>query len=663
MCSFARRSLALSVPYELDRPAGKGASYVRFSLGPMSGADRVGGEDSVHHDRDRPLARVDAFRGDMLELIREALATLDPEAFHRHVLERAVDVVPGAQAGAMMLRDEAADAYRFVATVGYDLGGLRDVSIPPSLAGFEHPEGDPTPRIVRWPRPAPPELGAEAAAALAEYGREGEIASVLIVPILRGDRVRAFLTLDSFDDDDAFDAEAVEMGRIFAGHVEVLLQRFDLEADLHRLAFHDPLTGLPNRTLFLSRLERRLVDAGRGPWAILYLDLDNLKPINDSFGHLAGDEALRIVGQRLTGLNGEGHEVSRLGGDEFTVVVDGSEDEARLLAQRLLASVQRPMTAEGHTVYLGASIGISLYPEHGASATDLMRRADVAMYQAKTRLGRNAVAMFEPTMEAAPLERLLLEEALRRALAENQFVLHFQPRVSATTGRIRSLEALVRWRHPERGLVPPGVFIPLAERTRLIHPLGRYILDAAAREARRWRELGFGGLRIAVNLAAKQLERDGFPAEIDEVLGEVGLPAQAVEFEVTESVAMTDVTTNAARLAALKDLGATVAMDDFGMGHSSLAYLRDLPVDVIKIDRTFLSGLENDDPNRAIVGAITLLGQSLGRTVVAEGVETRAQWDAVREIGVDEVQGFLLARPMPREGIDRLLERGDVLLP
>jgi len=393
------------------------------------------------------------------------------------------------------------------------------------------------------------------------------------------------------------------------------------------------------------------------------MDLDNLKPINDSFGHHAGDEALQIVARRLSELSAEGHEVSRLGGDEFAVVVDGAEDEAHRVGRRLLASVQRPMATEGHTVYLGASIGIGLYPHHGTSATDLMRRADVAMYQAKTRLGRNAVVTFEPTMEAAPLERLLLEEALRTALDERQFVLHFQPRVSVATGRIRSLEALVRWRHPERGLVPPGVFIPLAERTRLIHPLGRYILEAAAREARRWRERGFGDLRIAVNLAAKQLEQDGFLDEIDEVLGEVGLPVQAVEFEVTESVAMTDVTTNAARLAALKDMGATVALDDFGMGHSSLAYLRDLPVDVIKIDRTFLSGLEPDDPNRAIVGAITLLGQSLGRTVVAEGIETRAQWDAVRAIGVDEAQGFLLARPMPRERIDRLLERGDVLVP
>ena len=629
----------------------------------MSGEGRTDGPYAPHYGRDRRRVRMDAFRRDMLELIREALATLDPDAFHRHLLERAVDVVPGAQSGAMVLWDEDSDAYRFVATVGYDLDGLRDVRLPAALAGFQHPEGEPTPRIVRWPEPAPLELGPEAVAALTEYGREGEIASVLIVPILRGDWIRVFLTLENFDDDDAFDDEAVQMGRLFAGHVEVLLQRFDLEADLQRLAFHDRLTGLPNRTLFLSRLERRLAEAGRGPWAILYMDLDNLKPINDSFGHHAGDEALQIVARRLSELSAEGHEVSRLGGDEFAVVVDGAEDEAHRVGRRLLASVQRPMATEGHTVYLGASIGIGLYPHHGTSATDLMRRADVAMYQAKTRLGRNAVVTFEPTMEAAPLERLLLEEALRTALDERQFVLHFQPRVSVATGRIRSLEALVRWRHPERGLVPPGVFIPLAERTRLIHPLGRHILETAAREARRWRERGFGDLRIAVNLAAKQLEQDGFLAEVDEVLGQVGLPVHAVEFEVTESVAMTDVTTNAARLAALKDLGATVALDDFGMGHSSLAYLRDLPVDVIKIDRTFLSGLEPDDPNRAIVGAITLLGQSLGRTVVAEGIETRAQWDAVRAIGVDEAQGFLRARPMPRERIDRLLERGDVLLP
>ncbi|MDZ7706619.1 MAG: EAL domain-containing protein [Trueperaceae bacterium] len=617
----------------------------------------------MRNDRDRRLARMDAFRGDLLDLIREALATVDPEAFHRHLLERAVSGVTGAQAGALMLRDDATDAYRFVATVGYDLARPARRPHPTPLRGLRTSRGGPhaTHRPV-----------AQASSARAggrgcgrpdrvRARRRDRVGADRADP--SGDRIRAFLTLDSFDDDDAFDAEAVEMGRIFAGHVEALLQRFDLEADLQRLAFHDPLTGLPNRTLFLARLERRLADPAQGPWAILYLDLDNLKPINDSFGHQAGDEAIRMVAQRISELGREGHEVSRLGGDEFAVVVDGSQEEAHQVAQRLLASVQRPMAAEGHTVYLGASIGIGLYPEHGASATDLMRRADVAMYQAKTRLGRNAVVVFEPTMEAAPLERLLLEEALRRALAEDQFVLHFQPRVSASTGRIRSLEALVRWQHPERGLVSPGVFIPLAERTRLIHPLGRYILDAAAREARRWRELGFGDLRIAVNLAAKQLERDSFQAEIEEVLGQVGLPAQAVEFEVTESVAMMDVTTNAARLSSLKDLGATVALDDFGMGHSSLAYLRDLPVDVIKIDRTFLSGLENDDPNRAIVGAITLLGKSLGRTVVAEGVETREQWDAVREIGVDEAQGFLLARPMPREAIDRLLEHGDVLLP
>ncbi|MFN2323621.1 MAG: diguanylate cyclase domain-containing protein, partial [Trueperaceae bacterium] len=323
---------------------------------------------------------MDAFRRDMLELIREALATLDPDAFHRHLLERAVDVVPGAQSGAMVLWDEDSDAYRFVATVGYDLDGLRDVRLPAALAGFQHPEGEPTPRIVRWPEPAPLELGPEAVAALTEYGREGEIASVLIVPILRGDWIRVFLTLENFDDDDAFDDEAVQMGRLFAGHVEVLLQRFDLEADLQRLAFHDRLTGLPNRTLFLSRLERRLAEAGRGPWAILYMDLDNLKPINDSFGHHAGDEALQIVARRLSELSAEGHEVSRLGGDEFAVVVDGAEDEAHRVGRRLLASVQRPMATEGHTVYLGASIGIGLYPHHGTSATDLMRRADVAMY-------------------------------------------------------------------------------------------------------------------------------------------------------------------------------------------------------------------------------------------------------------------------------------------
>jgi len=391
---------------------------------------------------------------------------------------------------------------------------------------------------------------------------------------------------------------------------------------------------------------------------VLYLDLDNLKPVNDSFGHAAGDEVVRVVAERLVAALPPAAVVARLGGDEFAVALDGGEDEAVRRARVLLAEAQRPVQVAGHAVVPSASVGVALFPDHGTSEAELLRRADVAMFHARSRPGTDAVATFVPAMEAAPMEKLLLEEALRTALERREFELHYQPRVAAASGRIVGVEALVRWRHPERGLVPPGLFVPLAESTSLIHPLGRWILEEAVAEARRWREAGYPPVRLAVNLSPRQLERGDLVDEIAEVLDASGLPAGSLEVEVLESVAMSDVRSNAARLAALGRLGVRVALDDFGIGHSSLAYLRELPAHSLKIDRTFLTGLAAHDPNRAIMGAIVLVGRALGLTVVAEGVETREQWDAVRDIGVDEVQGYYLARPRPAEGVRELLAKG-----
>lgn len=637
-------------------PDGEASGYVGSVVDVHDARER----DADRHDREERLTRMDAFRRSLLDLVGEALTAHD-DTFHRHLVERAVAVIPGVQAGALLLRGDG-DAYRFAATAGYDLKGLRHVRFPARVAGFDHPADDPEPRIVVRPRGTPPELGRDAAAALLRHGREDQIASVLVLPIVVEDRIAAFLTLDNFEREDVFGDEAVEMGRIFAGQAAGLLRRFELEGQLHRLAFRDPLTDLPNRAHFKTLLNGFLADAREPSLAVLFIDLDNLKPINDSFGHAAGDGALREVAARLRSWEEDGHAVARLGGDEFTLAARVAATEAEQIGRALLSAIGRPIEVEGHQVHLSASIGIALHPEHGTDPEDLLRRADVAMYHAKTQGGKSAVATFSPAMEAVPLERLLLDSALRAALDRDEFVLHFQPRVSRRSGRIRSVEALVRWLHPDRGLVPPGLFVPLAESTSLIHPLGRYVLETAARQAKRWRDAGHADLRVSVNLSARQLERDDFVAEVVEVLGEVGLPAAALEFEVLERAAMIDVAATAERLAELRALGARIALDDFGMGYSSLAYLRELPVDTIKIDRNFLTGLGRNDPNRAIVGAINLLGQALGHVVVAEGVETLDQWDALGEIGVDEVQGYLLARPASADVVGGLL-RGGVLLP
>jgi diguanylate cyclase (GGDEF)-like protein len=602
-------------------------------------------------------ARLHEFRRSLLDLVREALTTLDPERFYQRLLARAVDVIPGAQAGAMILRD-GDEPYRFVAAEGYDLEALRPVRFPAWLAGFEHPDGDPDPRVVVRPRPTPPELGERTVRALTEHGREGALASVLVVPLLVDGRTRAYLTLDSLDREDAFDQASVEMARVFTGVAAGLLQRFELEAELHQLAFFDPLTGLPNRASFERRLADRERRASDDAWSVLVVDLDNLKPVNESFGHAAGDEVVREIARRIEAALPDTAEAARVGGNEFAVRVDGPEADALAAGRAVLAAIEPSIRVSGHHVVVSAGVGVALRPEHGTRGTELLRRADIAMMHAKARKEEEPLATFEPAMEAAPRERLVLEEELRSALEHGQFELHYQPRVASDDRRIVGVEALVRWRHPQRGLVPPALFVPLAEETPLIHPLGRWILEEAVSQAARWRAAGHASVRMAVNLSPRQLERADLVDQVAEVLRRYDLPPDALELEVLESVAMTDVRSNAERLATLRRLGVGIALDDFGMGHSSLAYLRELPLDTIKIDRAFLVDLSRDGPNRAIVAATVLIGRTLGRTVVAEGVETEAQFSAVRDLGVDQAQGYGLARPHPADVVDGLLAAG-----
>jgi diguanylate cyclase (GGDEF)-like protein len=423
-------------------------------------------------------------------------------------------------------------------------------------------------------------------------------------------------------------------------------------------ATHDALTGLPNRTLVIDRLTHALARARRNPCglAVLFVDLDRFKVVNDSLGHSVGDEVLVQVAERLKGAVRPGDTVSRLAGDEFVVVCEDVLDEADLvrLGERMAHAIARPLSLYGRETIITASIGIALAsPE--TTAEDLLRDADVAMYRAKER-GRSRIELFDQAMRIRMLDRLETEHALRLAVQQGRLALHYQPTVCLTTGRVLSFEALVRWRHGERGLVSPNDFIGLAEDTGLIVPLGRWALETACHELASWRAMRpeLEPLQVSVNLSAGQFADPHLVAMVSAALEASGLPPDHLWLEITESVLMEEAAATIDTLRALRALGVRLSIDDFGTGYSSLSYLKRFPVDVLKIDRSFVDGLGVDPEDQEIVTAIVSLARALGLGVVAEGVETAEQLDEVRRLGCNSVQGYYLGKPEPA---DKVLER------
>jgi diguanylate cyclase (GGDEF)-like protein len=428
---------------------------------------------------------------------------------------------------------------------------------------------------------------------------------------------------------------------------------------LARQAFRDPLTSLPNRALFMDRLSHALTRTERRgeQLAVLFLDLDRFKVVNDSLGHGVGDQLLIGVSQRLAACLRPEDTIARLGGDEFAILLEDVKDDKgpTSVADRLTGELQQPFVVEGREVVITVSIGIAMSTARRMTPEDILRDADLAMYHAKGK-GKARYEVFDKSMNAPAKERMDLELDLRNAVARGEFILHYQPVVELPTGRITEVEALVRWKHPQRGLLFPADFVGLSEETGLIVPLGRWVLHEACRQTRQWQLAAPATkLAISVNLSARQLQQPGLVDEIGAVLRETRLDPGALRLEITETVVMHDAPITLAKLEALKALGVQLAIDDFGTGYSSLGYLKRFPVDTLKIDRSFVKGIGRDVEDSAIVRAVITVAKSLGLSVTAEGIETADQLDQLRTLGCDHGQGYFFAKPMTSDRVPAFL--------
>jgi diguanylate cyclase (GGDEF)-like protein/PAS domain S-box-containing protein len=519
-------------------------------------------------------------------------------------------------------------------------------------------QSDSVERIFGWPAQtllgsrlidiAGPQAGPVIAAALEEAGAEPYAVITVEVPLAHRDgRVRvAEMTITNLLGDPSVGGFVLNTRDVHDAH--------ELQNQLVHEAYHDALTQLASRALFAEHLDEAMRVRPGPEVAVLFLDLDGFKEVNDSLGHAAGDHLLVQVAGRIRESARDGDTVARFGGDEFAVLVRSvvARADTEAVARRIVAAIGRPFIVMGRELHVSASIGIAVASE-AADLQQLLRNADLAMYQAKTA-GGGGWAGYHPRMHDLLVDRLALEADLRLALDRDEMVLHYQPTVDLRTGEVVGFEALVRWQHPVRGLVSPLDFIPAAEATGMIVQLGRWVLTQACRQAVAWAR----PVRMAVNVSVRQFDRDDLAETVAAVLAETGLPARRLCLEMTESVLMTDTEENLAQLRRIKALGVTLAMDDFGTGYSSLAYLRRYPMDILKIDRSFVQRLGGDSRDTALVRTIVDLGRSLGMETVAEGIELPQQLAALQTMGCDFAQGFLLSRPVPATEATHLLNAG-----
>ena len=432
------------------------------------------------------------------------------------------------------------------------------------------------------------------------------------------------------------------------------------QARLYNLAHHDNLTGLPNRILFLDRLKQAMSLAHRHHKlaALLFLDLDRFKVINDTLGHPTGDKLLVQVAKRLSGALREIDSVARFGGDEYTIILCNLErrEDAELVAHKILNVIARPYNIDDHELFVTASLGISVYPMDTEDLDSLIKKADVAMYHAKG-LGGGVLQYYDSFMDEDSHRRLVLENSLRKALEKNEFRLYYQPKVNIVSGQITALEALLRWEHPELGILPPSEFIPLAEETGLIIPIGEWVMEEACRQHLAWEEQGLPRLRVAVNLSGYQLQQKNFLDVVKGVLRRTGLAPEYLEFEITETVIMQNPDAIIQVLTCLREMGMHISVDDFGTGYSSLAQLKRFSVNTLKIDKSFVRDIDQNKTDAAIATAIIAMGNSLDLKVIAEGVETMGQYAFLKDTLCDEIQGYLISRPIPPDKVMEFMRR------
>jgi diguanylate cyclase (GGDEF)-like protein/PAS domain S-box-containing protein len=445
------------------------------------------------------------------------------------------------------------------------------------------------------------------------------------------------------------------------GTVEDITDRKTAEARVRYLAYYDALTGLPNRTLLRDRLSKALAGARRrkDKVALLFLDLDRFKDVNDSLGHSLGDVLLQEVAERLRRWAREQDTVARLSGDEFLTVLTSVNDtsDAAVAAERLMDAMIAEFVVQGHSLSISCSLGVSFFPEHGADSETLIKNADAAMYCAK-KSGRNNFRFFTQEMNTQVVERLTLESNLRLALDRKELFLVYQPQIDIGTGRINGLEVLLRWQHPELGLVPPDKFIRIAENNGMIMPIGEWVLRTACAQARKWQDEGLSAVSVAVNVSAVQFRQESFCELIRSILHETGLSPQYLELEVTESLLLWDAPVTFSVLRELKAMGVTIAIDDFGTGYSSLSYLKQFPFSKLKIDRSFVRDIAVNPDDAAITIAIISMAKSLSLRVIAEGVENEAQMAFLRAHQCDEIQGYYFSKPLPVDEVAGKLRGG-----
>jgi len=485
----------------------------------------------------------------------------------------------------------------------------------------------------------------------------------LALPIASGGQT--FGVIELFSDQAIRSEEAlIHLLHSLSAQIGQSFQRKLAEDQLRFIATHDSLTDLPNRSLFNERLRHALHQGTRYSRgiAVMFIDMDRFKVVNDSLGHSAGDRLLQDSAKRLAECLRESDTVARLGGDEFVVMIenftapkDAAPKDAITVAQKILASLARPFFVGGQEFLMSASIGISTFPDDGKDAETLLKNADIAMYRAKDQ-GRNNYQFYSAEMNKHTFERLAMESSLRRAIERNEFLLHYQPKLDLRTGAIGGVEALIRWQHPDLGMVPPIQFIKLAEETGLIVEIGEWVLKTACEQNKQWRDQGIPPMRVAVNLSARQFAQKTLVSDVARTIAQSGLTPDCLELEITESLVMDNPESAAETLHKLKNMGISLSIDDFGTGFSSLAYLKRFPIDCIKIDRSFIKDIPTEADDMAITRGIIALGHSLRLKIIAEGVETKEQQDFLRSNDCDEMQGFLFSKPLPAEQVTALLK-------